>query len=54
MASAMLSRIKEDGCEVQAIHADNDSKIATRKGITFHPFPKKQVKNYLNNSTKQL
>lgn len=30
IASAMLFRMKEDGCEVQTIHADKDSTTVAR------------------------
>lgn len=55
MASAMLYRMKEDGCEVQAIHADNDSTTAARLRNDFPSLQKKQDKNHLKkNLTKQL
>lgn len=55
MASAMLYRMKEDGCEVQTIHADNDSTTAARLRNDFPSLQKKQDKNHLKkNLTKQL
>ncbi|XP_061168272.1 uncharacterized protein LOC133177209 [Saccostrea echinata] len=55
MASAMLNRMREDGCEVQTIHADNDSTTAARLKNMFPSLQKKQDKNHLKkNLTKQL
>lgn len=55
MASAMLYRMKEDGCEVLTIHADNDSTTAARLRNDCPSLQKKQDKNHLKkNLTKQL
>lgn len=51
MASAMLYRMKEDGCEVQTIHADNDSTTAARLR---NDFPSLQKKAGQESSEKEL
>lgn len=43
MASAMLYRMKEDGCEVQTIHADNDSTTACRSTKKWLSIPSKKA-----------
>lgn len=55
MAASMLRRLKDDGFEISAIHADNDSTTAARLKAEFQSLEKRCDKNHLKkNMTKQL
>lgn len=55
MAASMLRRLKDDGFEISAIHADNDSTTAARLKAEFQSLEKRCDKNHLKkNITKQL
>lgn len=55
MAASMLRRLKDDGFEISAIHADNDCTTAARLKAEFQSLEKRCDKNHLKkNMTKQL